>query len=48
MKITSIDGEEIAVEVPQQMLKEFKVLDLINGYRTRGHFLLQKQTLLET
>ena len=31
------DGEEIDVKVPEQVLKEFKVLDLINGYRTRGH-----------
>ncbi|MDT0553414.1 2-oxoglutarate dehydrogenase E1 component [Urechidicola vernalis] len=33
----SINGEEIAVEVPEQVSKEFRVLDLINGYRTRGH-----------
>ncbi|WP_089378079.1 2-oxoglutarate dehydrogenase E1 component [Lutibacter flavus] len=25
------------VEVPDNVLKEFKVIDLINGYRTRGH-----------
>ena len=25
------------VEVPENVLKEFKVIDLINGYRTRGH-----------
>ncbi|MGY6648593.1 2-oxoglutarate dehydrogenase E1 component [Wenyingzhuangia sp. IMCC45574] len=32
-------GEEDAanVEVPQEVKKEFLVLDLINGYRTRGH-----------
>ncbi|GAB1308708.1 2-oxoglutarate dehydrogenase E1 component [Urechidicola sp. KH5] len=33
----SIDGEEIEVEVPEQVHKEFRVLDMINGYRTRGH-----------
>ncbi|MBI9040279.1 2-oxoglutarate dehydrogenase E1 component [Lutibacter sp.] len=27
----------INVEVPENVLKEFKVIDLINGYRTRGH-----------
>ncbi|PCI11186.1 MAG: 2-oxoglutarate dehydrogenase E1 component [Flavobacteriaceae bacterium] len=31
------DGEEIGVEVSEQVHNEFKVLDLINGYRTRGH-----------
>jgi 2-oxoglutarate dehydrogenase E1 component len=25
------------VEIPQQVYKEFKVIELINGYRTRGH-----------
>ena len=33
----SLNGEEISVEVPEQVHKEFRVLDLINGYRTRGH-----------
>ena len=34
----SIDGEENSdVEIPQQVYKEFKVIELINGYRTRGH-----------
>ncbi|WP_111709020.1 2-oxoglutarate dehydrogenase E1 component [Lutibacter citreus] len=31
----SLDDAE--VEVPDNVLKEFKVIDLINGYRTRGH-----------
>ena len=34
----SLDGEEIIdVEIPHQVFKEFKVIELINGYRTRGH-----------
>jgi len=34
----SLDGEEAPVtNVPEQVYKEFKVVDLINGYRTRGH-----------
>ena len=31
----SLDDAEF--EVPDNVLKEFKVIDLINGYRTRGH-----------
>jgi len=31
------DGETTAFEVPDSVRKEFKVIDLINGYRTRGH-----------
>jgi 2-oxoglutarate dehydrogenase E1 component len=34
----SLDGEEeTEVEIPEQVYKEFKVIELINGYRTRGH-----------
>ena len=34
----SLDGEEEGdVEIPEQVYKEFKVIELINGYRTRGH-----------
>lgn len=29
--------DETNIEVPQEVKKEFLVLDLINGYRTRGH-----------
>ena len=31
------DDSETAVEIPQSVRKEFLVVDLINGYRTRGH-----------
>ena len=34
----SIDSDTSAdVEIPEQVFKEFKVIELINGYRTRGH-----------
>jgi 2-oxoglutarate dehydrogenase E1 component len=34
----SLEGEENEeVEIPEQVYKEFKVIELINGYRTRGH-----------
>ncbi|MCD8443665.1 2-oxoglutarate dehydrogenase E1 component [Tenacibaculum finnmarkense genomovar ulcerans] len=33
----SLIDEEVSVEVPDSVRKEFLVIDLINGYRTRGH-----------
>ena len=33
----SLEEDEVDVEIPQQVYKEFKVIELINGYRTRGH-----------
>lgn len=35
----SLNGKEAEseVEIPEQVYKEFKVIELINGYRTRGH-----------
>jgi 2-oxoglutarate dehydrogenase E1 component len=33
----SLKEEEVSVEIPQEVKKEFLVADLINGYRTRGH-----------
>ncbi|MEE4001755.1 2-oxoglutarate dehydrogenase E1 component [Tenacibaculum sp. FZY0031] len=33
----SLTDEEVSVEVPEEVRKEFLVIDLINGYRTRGH-----------
>ncbi len=30
-------AEKLEIHVPQNILKEFKVVKLINGYRTRGH-----------
>lgn len=31
------DQESSDIEIPQQVYKEFKVIEMINGYRTRGH-----------
>ena len=31
------NGDEQEVDIPENVFKEFKVIDLINGYRTRGH-----------
>ncbi|MDX6745787.1 2-oxoglutarate dehydrogenase E1 component [Polaribacter sp. PL03] len=33
----SFSDEELSTEIPQEVKKEFLVVDLINGYRTRGH-----------
>ncbi|AQS94820.1 2-oxoglutarate dehydrogenase E1 component [Polaribacter sp. BM10] len=33
----SFSDEETSIEIPQDVKKEFLVVDLINGYRTRGH-----------
>ncbi|MCD6543080.1 MAG: 2-oxoglutarate dehydrogenase E1 component, partial [Flavobacteriaceae bacterium] len=33
----AINESEEGQQIPQQVFKEFKVIDLINGYRTRGH-----------
>lgn len=33
----NLKNEENNIEIPQQVHKEFKVIELINGYRTRGH-----------
>ena len=34
----SLSGDENTdVQIPEQVYKEFKVIELINGYRTRGH-----------
>ncbi len=33
----SLTDEEVSVEIPEEVRKEFLVIDLIDGYRTRGH-----------
>ncbi|WP_439131483.1 2-oxoglutarate dehydrogenase E1 component [Polaribacter sp.] len=33
----SLTDEEETIEIPQEVRKEFLVIDLINGYRSRGH-----------
>ena len=43
----SLTDEEVAVEVPQEVRKEFLVVDLINGYRTRGHLFTKTNPVRE-
>ncbi|TVQ80439.1 MAG: 2-oxoglutarate dehydrogenase E1 component [Flavobacteriales bacterium] len=37
----------ISPEIPEQIEKEFRVLDLINGYRTRGHLFTKTNPVRE-
>ncbi len=39
--------ETASFEVPENVLKEFKVIDLINGYRTRGHLFTKTNPVRE-
>ncbi|NVJ89595.1 MAG: 2-oxoglutarate dehydrogenase E1 component [Flavobacteriaceae bacterium] len=41
------DEDEVSVEVPQEVKKEFLVADLINGYRTRGHLFTKTNPVRE-
>tara|TARA_R110001632_G_scaffold38339_2_gene96543 strand:- start:67243 stop:69981 length:2739 start_codon:yes stop_codon:yes gene_type:complete len=41
------DEEEISHKIPQTVRKEFLVVDLINGYRTRGHLFTQTNPVRE-
>ena len=43
----SLTDEETEFQVPENVLKEFKVLDLINGYRTRGHLFTKTNPVRE-
>jgi len=43
----STNEEDSNLEVPENVLKEFKVLDLINGYRTRGHLFTKTNPVRE-
>lgn len=40
-------SEEIEVEIPKGVQKEFLVIDLINGYRTRGHLFTKTNPVRE-
>jgi len=40
-------SDETNIEVPQEVKKEFLVLDLINGYRTRGHLFTKTNPVRE-
>ncbi|WP_196885693.1 2-oxoglutarate dehydrogenase E1 component [Aureivirga sp. CE67] len=41
------DDTETEVKVPENVQKEFKVLDLIHGYRTRGHLFTKTNPVRE-
>ena len=43
----STTNEDADFDVPENVLKEFKVLDLINGYRTRGHLFTKTNPVRE-
>ena len=43
----SLTDEEVSVEIPEKVHKEFLVIDLINGYRTRGHLFTETNPVRE-
>ncbi len=43
----SLTDEEVSVEIPEKVQKEFLVIDLINGYRTRGHLFTETNPVRE-
>ena len=43
----SLKEEEDSLEVPLEVRKEFLVVDLINGYRTRGHLFTETNPVRE-
>ncbi|WP_299056980.1 2-oxoglutarate dehydrogenase E1 component [uncultured Polaribacter sp.] len=43
----SLKDEEVSVEIPQEVRKEFLVVDLINGYKTRGHLFTRTNPVRE-
>ena len=43
----SLTDEDDSVEIPEEVRKEFLVIDLINGYRTRGHLFTETNPVRE-
>ncbi len=43
----SLKDDDSEVEIPQEVRKEFLVVDLINGYRTRGHLFTETNPVRE-
>ncbi|CAM1359723.1 2-oxoglutarate dehydrogenase E1 component [Tenacibaculum sediminilitoris] len=43
----SLTDEEVSAEIPEEVHKEFLVIDLINGYRTRGHLFTKTNPVRE-
>ncbi|WKD85673.1 2-oxoglutarate dehydrogenase E1 component [Polaribacter huanghezhanensis] len=46
-KYSFTDKVEISSEIPEEVRKEFLVIDLINGYRTRGHLFTKTNPVRE-
>jgi 2-oxoglutarate dehydrogenase E1 component len=46
-KYSLSDEVEISSEIPEEVRKEFLVIDLINGYRTRGHLFTKTNPVRE-
>lgn len=42
-----IDEDEVSQQIPEEVRKEFLVVDLINGYRTRGHLFTKTNPVRE-
>jgi len=42
-----IEDEEVSVEIPEHVHKEFQVIELINGYRSRGHLFTKTNPVRE-
>jgi 2-oxoglutarate dehydrogenase E1 component len=45
--LTEDDEQEISQQIPEEVRKEFFVVDLINGYRTRGHLFTKTNPVRE-
>ena len=43
----SLKDEDVSLEIPLEVRKEFLVVDLINGYRTRGHLFTKTNPVRE-
>lgn len=43
----SLTDDETSAEIPEEVRKEFLVVDLINGYRTRGHLFTKTNPVRE-
>jgi len=42
-----IGDEEVSIEIPEHVHKEFQVIELINGYRSRGHLFTKTNPVRE-
>jgi len=44
---SGLNGEATVAEIPENVLKEFQVVRLIDGYRTRGHLFTKTNPVRE-